>query len=93
MDFDGVVEINGNFIVFETKAEDVPVPQGQVRTFKALLRNPAWTIFLVNGKTADTISKVTIRHLTYCEVINPADERILKKRVCDWVNFAEGNPR
>ena len=38
MDFDGVVERKGHFIIFETKKRGVVVPKGQLYTFESLLK-------------------------------------------------------
>ena len=46
MDFDGVVERRGSFLVFETKAPGVPVPDGQRITLETLLRDRRFVVIL-----------------------------------------------
>jgi hypothetical protein len=69
MDLDGMVERNGRFLVFETKAAGVDIPQGQRITLDALRATGVFTIFILYGKTAATLSgfeewhsKKTMRH-------------------------------
>ena len=50
MDFDGVVERNGQFIVFETKDEGKAIPLGQFRTLLAAHKLGCFTIMLIEGK-------------------------------------------
>lgn len=50
MDFDGVVERNGNFILFETKDVGTAIPRGQFITLKAAHDQGCWTIMLIEGK-------------------------------------------
>ena len=47
MDFDGVVERKGNFILFETKNLGVPIQEGQLRTLKAAHSLGCFTIVLI----------------------------------------------
>lgn len=51
MDFDGVVERKGNFIIFETKDEGVPIPDGQRYTLEAAYRLGVFTVIFVYGKS------------------------------------------
>jgi len=44
MDFDGVIEYRGYFLVFETKNPGVEPPTGQLRAFDALLYESRFTI-------------------------------------------------
>ena len=55
MDFDAVVERYGHFLVFETKDQGVPVPEGQRICLRAFARRPKNTVVIVTGKTAATI--------------------------------------
>lgn len=60
MDLDFVVERRGRFLVQETKASGVPLPQGQILTFERLLDTGIFTLFLVQGKTRDDVSALSI---------------------------------
>lgn len=50
MDFDGVVERKGNFIVFETKDKGLTVPQGQLITLGRFWERGGVTVLFVYGK-------------------------------------------
>lgn len=56
MDFDAVVEIGGRFLIFETKADGVELPQGQRIALEAIARLPEVVVLVVQGKTPETIS-------------------------------------
>lgn len=49
-DIEGFVERKGKFLVLETKALNVAIPEGQRRTFEALSRVGCFTIFVIWGK-------------------------------------------
>ena len=44
MDFDGVVERYGRFLMFETKTPGAPIPLGQQIVLRSLLRDRRWTV-------------------------------------------------
>jgi hypothetical protein len=50
MDVDGIIERNGNFLVFETKNVGVQIPQGQLYTLQAMHRLGRFTIMIIHGK-------------------------------------------
>ena len=56
MDIDAVIERNGHFLIFETKAEGKGVDAGQRITLTRLWREGNKTIFLLMGKTPRTIA-------------------------------------
>lgn len=51
MDWDGVVERKGNFLVFETKHPGKEIPNGQRFTFEAAHRTGLFTFFFIWGAT------------------------------------------
>jgi len=54
MDFDGVVERNGYFLIFETKTPGTLVPDGQTITFENLVRcDTRFTIIFCAKQPAD----------------------------------------
>ena len=55
-DIDGIVERNGNYLLFECKHNGKKISIGQARTLKDLNERHGFTIFVVEGFTADTIS-------------------------------------
>jgi hypothetical protein len=59
MDFDGVVERRGHFLVFETKRDSVEMSLGSEITFAALLKSPRWTVILCE-KHPDDIQGWTV---------------------------------
>lgn len=60
MDFDGVIERHGRFLVFETKEEDAPIPYGQLRTLESAWKTGIFTIILLWGKTPATVSMASV---------------------------------
>lgn len=62
MDLDGVVERKGRFLVFETKEPGRPIPRGQEISLNALRATGIFTIFVVYGKTADTLTSMEEWH-------------------------------
>ena len=49
-DFDGVVERNGHYLIFETKKPGVPVPRGQQWALERLRKAKSFTIMIIWGK-------------------------------------------
>lgn len=56
MDLDAIVERNGKFLVFETKGNGVPIPQGQLITLEQLTGTGLFTVIVLRGKTAVSIA-------------------------------------
>ncbi len=89
MDFDGVVEKNGNFLLFETKTLDKEVPQGQLITCRALIRTGDWTIFFVWSSDYDDYVELEIWHRNGSRVPRePTDYGTIKARASDWYKWA-----
>jgi len=93
MDFDCVVEINGNFLVFETKADGKAVPRGQILTFISLLQLPQFCLFLINGKTPESITKLSSYWCDRRKIISPANADIVREKAKRWAKYAEQNPQ
>lgn len=55
MDFDAVIEVNGYFIIFETKAENTPFQKGQLLTLATMAAERNKLIICVSGKSKETI--------------------------------------
>lgn len=90
MDFDGVVERRGNFLVFETKAPGALMSKGQRLTLLALIRDRRFTV-VYTAKTPETITgwEVWTRQGTQ-QIIGDCDD--LKAWCVDWyqrVNAAD----
>lgn len=96
MDFDGVVERKGNFIVFETKGAHVPIPQGQLMTLEAAYRLGVFTVLLVQGKTAPEAAQAWCQpgFLNGLRMTRhaPTDSNRLGIFVGKWYDFANANP-
>ena len=56
MDLDAIVERRMRFLVFETKDEGVPIPQGQRITLESLVRTGFFTVIVTRGKTVQSIN-------------------------------------
>jgi len=87
MDFDGVVELGGQFLVFETKQPGKQPEEGQILCFKALLEISNFTIFMLYGKTPKTITRLIVYHLKKREDINPATKDDV---ISETIKWAEG---
>ena len=55
MDLDCLIERKGNFLVFETKDGDVPIPQGQEITLRTLAMTGLFFVVVLRSKTADGV--------------------------------------
>lgn len=95
MDFDGVVERKGNFIVFETKGAMVPIPRGQLMTLEAAYRLGVFTILLIEGKTtpesAQAWCQPGFKNGMRMRQHVPTDSDRLGRFVGDWYDFANAN--
>lgn len=60
MDFDGVVERNGRFLLFETKIENASIPVGQRRSLEAAWKTGAFTILILWGKSSETLCMASV---------------------------------
>lgn len=91
MDFDGVVERKGNFLLFETKNLDVPIPKGQLYTLQAAHALGCFTIMLIHGKTSPERTEVWFsgsnakQHLIGSEAV--------RQKVSSWYQWANNNPQ
>lgn len=90
MDFDGVVERKGNFILFETKNLGVPIPAGQMYTLQAAHRLGCFTIFLIHGKTSPEAAQVWYPGRDARHEFEGLEA--IKERVAAWYSYAEANP-
>ena len=91
MDFDGVVERKGNFILFETKNLGVPIPQGQMYTLEAAHRLGCFTIFFIHGKTEPESANIWYPGKRLRETHEGVDA--IKNQVSAWYAYAEKNPK
>lgn len=91
MDFDGVVERKGNFILFETKNLGVPIPSGQMYTLEAAHRLGCFTIFLIHGKTEPESAQIWYPGVGKREIHEGVDA--IKEKVRSWYAYAEKNPK
>jgi len=77
MDFDCVVERHCHYLVIETKADGVPIPNGQLYTFNGLLHPKDFTIMKIWGK--EIPNKIRIQNPGYNETdISPGIDSAMK---------------
>ena len=89
MDFDGVVELGKQFLVFETKQSGKEPDKGQRLCFKALLEIPNFTIFMLYGKTPETITRLIICHGKERRIINSATKDDVIREATEWAERIE----
>lgn len=93
MDFDAVVEIGNHFLVFETKQPGKTIEIGQKRTFESLMTIPAFTVFMLWGKTPETITRLIVCHGNERRDINPATVDDVRREAKSWAERADKSPR
>ena len=59
-DVDGVVEIDGNFLLLEWKYGDSILPEGQRIMFEKMTQDERWTVVIVNGN-AESMEVSSVR--------------------------------
>lgn len=96
MDFDGVIERKGNFLVFETKGVGVPVPQGQIYTYQSLYKLNIATIVFIEGKLSIEFAKVWCQPGFKKGKVMTSHIASNNQRMAvfcnDWFQFSELNP-
>ena len=90
MDWDGVVERKGNFIVFETKNPGQQIPDGQKFTLQAAHKTGLFTIMIIWGKRIPESFEVWYPK---GEVRKYSGIEKAKKIVSRWFEYANKNPR
>jgi hypothetical protein len=91
MDFDGVVERRGNFLLFETKDLDVPVPAGQLITLKSAHSLGCFTVMLIHGKTEP--ERTELWFPGSAEKQHLIGKEAARQKVAAWYSWADRNPR
>ena len=91
MDFDGVVERKGNFLIFETKDLDVPLPAGQRYTLQAAHRLGCMTIMLIHGKKLPERGEIWLPGQKTIETFEGVDEA--RAVVAWWFKQADRTPQ
>lgn len=89
MDVDGMVEINNQFIIFETKGKFAMIPDGQRYTQQALLRTGFFTIVNIWGDDADDWEIYTPFSIKY----TGKGKLSLLEKVKGWLKYAESMPK
>ena len=96
MDFDGVVEKKGNFILFETKGVNVPVPKGQIITLESAYRLKCFTIVFIEGKLSPERVMVWFapgfKSGAKMDKHVPVNMERMKNLCSDWYKFADKHP-
>lgn len=90
MDFDGVVERKGNFIIFETKDLNAPIPKGQLITLESAHKLGCITIMLIHGKDKPERGEIWYPGGDIKKEFSGVDEA--KALVGRWYEYANKNP-
>jgi hypothetical protein len=99
MDVDGMVERGGNFLLFETKDMGKFVPEGQLRTLRALYRLGCFTVVFVYGKKKPAALSVwhapDFRSGVVMDPAKPVNVSIAQARalVTSWFMYADKNAK
>lgn len=97
MDFDGVVERKGNFIVFETKDAGVPIPKGQEITLQSAHALGVFTIMLIHGKGSPEAAQIwcqpDFRGGKVMKSFAPICVDRARDFVTSWYEYADKNPK
>ena len=88
MDFDGVVERKGQFIIFETKGVGVPIPKGQLYTLESIHRLGCFTVMLIYGKTKPESAEVWYPGTSTRRLVVGIDP--IQDIVRQWYAYADG---
>lgn len=92
MDFDGVVERNGRFLVKETKNKGVAIPYGQKRSLKAAVRTGFFTVMVIYGKSAEEITSFEIWHGEIEKSVDPANAQSVYDQCAQWYEWTNRLP-
>lgn len=91
MDFDGVVERKGNFLLFETKNLDVPIPKGQLYTLQSAHSLGCFTVMLIHGKTEPERTEIWFPGTS--QKLSLIGKEAARQKVSSWYSWADKNPR
>lgn len=88
-DVDGFIERHEKFLLLETKAPGASIPEGQMRTFDALVKLKVFTVMVIWGTNGspEEIQVITrwARHdKKRCDISE------LRKLVSKWFEYADG---
>ena len=88
-DIDGFVERHGKFLWFETKAPGAQIPEGQLRTFEAVIKTQIFTVMVVWGNTNEpeeiqVFTRWGRRDKEKCDLSR------LRHLVSKWYEYADG---
>lgn len=96
-DFDGVVERNGHYLIFETKDVDRDVPQGQLWALERLSKAKSFTIITIWGKIKpkkfETIRAKIGEEMRFEIKGSGRSIKKLKKYVTKWFQSANKSER
>jgi hypothetical protein len=97
MDFDGVIERNGNFLVMETKAVGKDIPKGQMITLESAYALGCFTLLFIQGKGSPEYG------MYWCQPGFKAGKKMPRHSACtavqahefcaEWFAYACANPR
>jgi len=90
-DVDGLVERNGNYLLFECKYPGADIPTGQKRMLKDLNERHGFTIFVVTGFTQANISGLFVSWPRGAkkEPYKNIDSNFLLDKTRQWFDWAD----
>ena len=94
-DIDGLVERNGNYLLYECKEAGQKIPTGQGRMLKDLNIRHGFTIFVVTGFNEQNISALNViwprqvKHDAYQNI----NAKFLLEKSRQWFDWADGNKK
>lgn len=91
MDFDGVIERRGNFLLFETKNPGNAIPIGQEITLKSAHALGCFTVMVIHGKQLPEEIEVWYPNSQIKRQFQGVDAA--KEQVKKWFAYANKNPR
>lgn len=92
-DLDGLVERNGNYLMFECKNKGAELNTGQKKAIRDLNLRHGFTVFVVTGFTESSVSELSItwpRRVLH-ESFTDIDGQFLLKMCRKWFDWVEGN--
>lgn len=85
-DLDGIVELNGNFLVLEWKNSPCKLPTGQRIMLERMTASGVYSALIVAGDAERMIpSHVQGWWKGRSEAWKPCDIHLLRDRICNWV--------
>jgi hypothetical protein len=89
MDVDGVVEMNGNFLILEGKALSAGMSKGQEIALEAMSENPDMHVLMVYGDPKTSTPR-KVQLLGYHDKPIPCGKEGIRRIAQNWVKHVKG---